>query len=121
MYSTMLKSKLHRVRVTQAELDYEGSITIDRDLMDSVQLLPYEKVLVSNLANGNRFETYTIPGKAGSGVICLNGPTAHLGAVGDQLVILAFALVPTNEARRQRPLILVVDAKNKPTGPLREI
>ena len=120
MYSTMLKSKLHRAKVTQAELNYEGSLTIDRDLMDAVHLLPYEKVLVSNLANGQRFETYAIPGQAGSGIICLNGPTAHLGAVGDLLVILAFAQVPTNEACRQRPLILVLDKHNKPTGPLKE-
>lgn len=116
----MLKSKLHLARVTRADLDYEGSLTIDRDLMDAVQLLPYEKVLVSNLTNGNRFETYAISGPPGSGVICLNGPTAHLGAVGDRLVILSFALVPTGEARRQRPLILVLGDKNKPAGPLKE-
>ena len=121
MYSTMLKSKLHRARVTHSNLDYEGSITIDRNLMDAIQLLPYEKVLVSNLANGNRFETYAIAGAPGSGIIGLNGPTAHLGKVGDRVVILAFALVPTTEARRQRPLILVVDEQNKPTGPLKEI
>ncbi len=121
MYSSMLKSKLHQARVTQAELQYEGSLTIDRELMDSVQILPYEKVLVSNMTNGNRFETYAIPGPAGSGVICLNGPTAHLGAIGDRLVILAFAMVPTGEARRQRPYILVLDDKNKPTGPLKDI
>jgi aspartate 1-decarboxylase len=120
MYSIMLKSKLHQARVTQAVLEYEGSLTIDRELMDTVQLMPYEKILVSNLANGQRFETYAIPGPAGSGVICLNGPTAHLGAVGDRLVILAFALVPTGDARRQRPLILILDEKNKPTGPLKE-
>ncbi len=120
MYSVMLKSKLHRARVTQAELDYEGSLTIDRDLMERVRILPYEKLLVSNLANGKRFETYAIPGPAGSGVICLNGPTAHLGAVGDQLVILTFAVVPTDDARRQRPLILVLDEHNRPAGPLKE-
>ena len=120
MYSIMLKSKLHQARVTRADLKYEGSLTIDRELMDSVQILPYEKVLVSNMTNGNRFETYAIPGPAGSGVICLNGPTAHLGAVGDQLVILSFAVIPTGEARRQRPLILVLDEKNKPAGPLKE-
>ncbi len=120
MYSSMLKSKLHRARVTHANLDYEGSITIDRDLMDAVQLLPYEKVLVSNLSNGNRFETYAIPGAAGSGIIGLNGPTALLGAVGDRVVILAFAAVPTAEARRQRPLILVVNEQNRPAGPLKD-
>lgn len=121
MYSIMLKSKLHRARVTESNLDYEGSLTIDRDLMDAVRILPYEKVLVSNLANGQRFETYAIPGPAGSGIICLNGPTAHLGAVGDRLVILTFSPVLTSEARRQRPMILALDQDNKPLGPLKEI
>ncbi len=120
MYSIMLKSKLHQARVTQIALDYEGSIIIDRDLMDAVHLLPYEKVLVSNLANGNRFETYAISGQPGSGVICLNGPAAHLGAVGDQVVIMAFALVPTAEACRQRPFILTLDEHNRPAAPLKE-
>ena len=120
MFSIMLKSKLHMARVTHVMPEYEGSLTIDRDLMDAVKLLPYEKVLVSNTANTNRFETYAIPSKAGDGMICLNGPAARLGAVGDRLVILAFGAVPTEEARRHHPLVLVLDDRNKPIGPLRE-
>ncbi|MBI2440138.1 MAG: aspartate 1-decarboxylase [Lentisphaerae bacterium] len=121
MFSIMLKSKLHLARVTHVKPDYEGSLTIDRNLMDAVKLLPYEKVLVANLANANRFETYVIPGKPGDGVICLNGPAARLGSVGDKLVILAFSAVPTDEARRHRPLILTLNERNQPTGPLKEI
>ena len=94
--------------------DYEGSLAIDRDFMDAVKLLPYEKILVSNMENTNRFETYAIPAPPGSGTICLNGPAARLGAVGDRLVIFAFALVPTDEARNHRPLILVLGKNNKP-------
>jgi len=120
MFSIMLKSKLHMARVTHVMPAYEGSLTIDRDLMDAVKLLPYEKVLVSNTANANRFETYAIPGKAGEGMICLNGPAARLGALGDRLVIMAFGAVPTDEARRHRPLILSLDERNKPAGALRE-
>lgn len=120
MYSIMLKSKLHMARVTETQTDYEGSLTIDRDLMDAVKLLPYEKILVSNRTNGTRFETYAIAGKPGSGTICLNGPAAHLGSVGDQLMIFSFGLVPTEEARHQRPLVLAMDENNKPTGPLKD-
>jgi len=120
MYSIMLKSKLHMARVTEARLDYEGSLTIDRELMDAVKLRPYEKILVSNKANGNRFETYAIAGEPDSGIICLNGPAAYLGAVGDRLVILSFCLVPSDETSQQHPLILVLDENNKPTGPLKE-
>jgi len=121
MFSIMLKSKLHMARVTHVMPEYEGSLTIDRDLMDAVKLLPYEKVLVSNMTNANRFETYAIPGKAGDGMICLNGPAARLGAVGDRLVILAFGAVPTDEARRHRPLILMLNDQNQPAGPLKEV
>lgn len=121
MYSIMLKSKLHMARVTHAKPDYEGSLTIDRELMDLVKLRPYEKVLVANSSNGQRFETYAIVGAPGSGMICLNGPATHLGAVGDRLVILAFALVPTEDAPRQKPLILVLDEHNRPTGPLKTV
>ena len=118
MFSIMLKAKLHGARVTDKQLDYEGSLTIDRDLMDYVKMLPYEKVLVANLENGNRFETYAIAGDRGSGAICLNGATAHLGNVGDRLTIFTFGLVPTEEAVRHRPLVLRVDEKNRPAGGL---
>lgn len=120
MYSIMMKSKLHMARVTETRADYEGSLTIDSELMDAVKILPYEKVLVSNRMNGNRLETYAIAGKPGSGVICLNGPAAHHASVGDRLMILSFCIVPTEEAKSLRPLILVLDENNKPAGPLRD-
>jgi aspartate 1-decarboxylase len=110
----MLKSKLHLARITEAKPDYEGSLSIDRDLMDAVKLLPYEKILVSNMENLNRFETYVIPAGPGSGTIGLNGPAARLGSIGDRLVIFAFCHIPTDEARYHRPLILVLDKDNKP-------
>ena len=121
MYSIMLKAKLHGARVTDKQLDYEGSLTIDRDLMDYVKILPYEKVLVANLENGNRFETYAISGERGSGSICLNGATAHLGHVGDRLTIFTFGVVPTEDTVRHRPLVLRLDEKNRPVGGLRDV
>ena len=120
MYSIMLKSKLHMARVTEVRAEYEGSLTIDRDLMDAVRILPYEKILVSNSANGSRFETYAIPGTPGSGTICLNGPATHLGSVGDRIVILSFEMMPTDNAGRTRPLVLVLDEQNRPIGPLKD-
>ena len=119
MQRIMLRSKLHRATVTMADLEYEGSITIDSDLMDALKMTQYERVLVADMANGNRFETYAIPAPAGSGEICVNGATSHLANVGDRLTIFTFALVPEEEVRRHRPLILVVDENNKPVGGLR--
>jgi aspartate 1-decarboxylase len=110
----MLKSKLHHARVTQAELEYNGSLTIDRDLMDSVRLRPFEKILIANMANGERFETYAIPGPRGSGTICLNGATAHKGAVGDRLIIFSFAQMTEEEVASHKPLITVLDSNNRP-------
>lgn len=110
----MMKSKLHGVRVTQSNLEYEGSLTIDADLMDAVGLLPNEKILVANMNNGNRFETYAIPGERGTGVIGLNGATALLGAVGDRLIVFSFCFLGRNEAMAHRPLILVFGENNKP-------
>ena len=121
MYCSILKSKLHAARVTEAVRDYEGSLTIDPDLMDAVKLSPYEKILVSNLENGNRFETYAIPGKRGSGVIGLNGATTHLGAVGDRIIIFSFCLLSPAEVASHRPLVLVLDANNRPIGGLRTL
>jgi aspartate 1-decarboxylase len=118
MFSIMLKAKIHGARVTSQQLDYEGSLTIDRDIMDYVKILPFEKILVANLENGNRFETYAIAGERGSGAICLNGATAHLGKVGDRLTIFTFGLVPTEQAAQTRPLVIRVDEKNRPTGGL---
>jgi len=116
MWLTMLKAKIHGARVTDKQLDYEGSLTIDRALMDYVQILPYEKVLVANLENGQRFETYAIPGAAGT--VCLNGAAALLGNRGDRLIIFAFAQVPVAEAPQHRPRILRVDENNRPAGGL---
>ncbi len=117
----MLKSKLHMAAVTAVEPDYQGSLTLDQELMDAVKILPYEKILVSNRSNTYRFETYAMPAPRHSGVVCLNGPAAQMGRIGDRLVIMAFAAVPAGEARRHRPLIIVLDERNRPTGPLREV
>lgn len=121
MQLIMLKSKLHRARVTEVEKDYEGSVTIDRDLMDHARILPYEKVLIANLANGERFETYAIPGDPGKGMICLNGATSYRGSVGDEIIIFTFALVPEDEAKTHRPLILVLNSDNRAPDGLKEI
>jgi len=121
MHSIMLKSKLHGARVTRAEQDYEGSLEIDRDLMDAVKMAPYEKILVADVENGNRFETYAIPGERGSGVIGLNGATVHRGSVGDRLIVFTFAVVSEEEIDNHAPLVLVLDENNKPVGGLKAI
>jgi aspartate 1-decarboxylase len=108
----LLKSKIHRAAVTGASVDYEGSLTIAADLAERVGLRPYEKILVGNLANGERFETYVIYGKAGSGAIELNGATAHLGRPGDRLTIMSFAWLDESEAQRHRPAVIVLDERN---------
>lgn len=108
----LLKSKIHRAQVTAASLDYEGSLTIDEALMDEVRLLPYERILCSNLANGARFETYAIPGEPGSAEIRLNGATAHLGKAGDRLTIMSYAAVDAAKAKRWQPRIIVLGKKN---------
>ena len=121
MFSIMLKSKLHNARVTGAELEYEGSLAVDSALLDTVKILPYEKIMVANLANGERFETYAIPAPRNSGTICLNGATTHLGSIGDKLVIFAFGVVSSDELAAHRPLILVLDKDNKPIGGLKAV
>src|SRR5690606_41875307 len=98
MFRTMMKSKIHRARVTEADLNYVGSITIDQDIMEKVDILPNEKVQVVNNNNGARFETYVIPGERGSGVICVNGAAARLVQKGDVIIIIAYAL--RSEERR---------------------
>ena len=108
----ILKSKIHRAQVTSSSLDYEGSMTIAADLMDQAGLLPYERILCGNLANGARFETYAIPGERGSGQIQLNGATAHLGNIGDRLTIMSYAMVEANEARKWQPKVIVLGEKN---------
>lgn len=113
MLRIMLKSKIHRVRVTEANLQYKGSITLDKMLLKAADILEGEKVEVLNLHNGTRQETYAIEGKSGSGVICLNGPAARHACVGDILVILAYGLIEDKEAGNLKPKIVFVDEKNK--------
>ena len=108
----LLKSKIHRAEVTAANLNYEGSMTIDRELMDKVGLLPYERILCSNMANAARFETYAIPGDRGSGEIVLNGAAAHLGKPGDRLTIMSFTEVDALEAKFWKPQVIVLGEKN---------
>src|SRR5512138_1957784 len=108
----LLKSKIHRGQVTAANLNYEGSMTIDRDLMDKVGLLPYERILCSNMANAARFETYAIPGERGTGAIILNGAAAHLGKPGDLLTIMSFTEVVAIEAKFWKPHVIVLGEKN---------
>jgi len=108
----LLKGKIHRALVTDANVDYEGSLTIDHDFMDKVRLFPYERVVCGNLANGNRFETYAIPGKRGSGDIILNGATAHLGQAGDRLTIMVFGLLDEKSAPSHKPRIIVLGEDN---------
>lgn len=113
MLLTLLKSKLHRATVTGASLHYEGSLTISSDLAEMVGLLPYEKILVGNLANGERFETYVIYGAPRKGLIELNGATAHLGSVGDRLTIMNFARLTPEEAVRHRPRMILLNEANE--------
>ena len=113
MQMTLLKSKIHRVAVTGASLHYEGSMTISEDLAEKVGLLPYERILVSNMANGERFETYVIYGKRGAGVIELNGATAHLGKVGDRMTIMNFGQYTPEEAAMHKPRILRLNECNE--------
>jgi aspartate 1-decarboxylase len=105
MHLTVLKSKLHRIRVTEANLDYEGSLTLDPDDMEAVGIVPYEKILCADVENGNRFETYALAGRRGSGVCCLNGAAAHKGKVGDRLIVMAFAQMTPEEAKSAVPLV----------------
>ena len=111
MLLEVLKSKIHRVTVTQADLDYIGSITIDKDLMDAANLIEGEKVQVVNINNGNRLETYVIEGEAGSGVICLNGAAARLCSKGDIVIIMNYALMTPEEAKSYKPAVIFPDTK----------
>ena len=115
---TMLKSKIHRARVTQVDLDYEGSITIDRALMDASDILPFERVEVLNVNNGARFGTYAIEGEANSGIIGINGAAARLVAKGDIVIILSYCQVPDDEAISMTPSIVRVDSQNRIVEPL---
>ena len=112
MYIDLLKGKIHRAVVTQAELDYVGSITVDLDLLDAAGILEYEKVHVVDINNGNRFETYTIAGDRGSGMICLNGAAARQVQVGDKIILMAYCRVTPEEAKNHKPQVVFVDAQN---------
>ena len=109
----MLKGKIHRATVTQAEVDYIGSITIDQDLMDAAGILEYEKVQVADVERGTRLETYVISGEPGSGVICLNGAAAHLVTPGDKVIIMCYTQMTPEEARESKPRVVFVDEDNK--------
>lgn len=108
-----MKSKIHRVTVTQTELGYAGSITVDGELLEAAGMVDYEKVLVVDIDNGSRLETYCIPGPRGSGLICLNGAAARLVAKGDKVIIMAFCHLTTQEAKFHRPIVVLADQDNK--------
>lgn len=113
MMRTVLRAKIHRATLTEAVLHYEGSITLDPDLMAAADLVPFEKVLAVNFNNGSRLETYIIVGEKGSGIVGLNGPSVRLGQVGDMVTIMAFALVDESEAQELRPKVVLVDNNNR--------
>ena len=113
MQRTLLKSKIHRARVTDANLNYEGSLQIDSDLMEAADILPYEQIKVYNIYNGARFDTYAIAGPAGQGDICLNGAAARMGAPGDLIIIATYANYSEAEAAKHKPIVVLVDLQNR--------
>ncbi|MFP2907593.1 aspartate 1-decarboxylase [Pyxidicoccus sp. 3LFB2] len=113
MRRILFKSKIHRATVTQADLDYEGSVTIDRDLLRAADILPYEKVAVWNVTRGTRLETYALEGPSGSGVICINGAAAHLNQPGDLVILATFAEVEEAELAGWKPTVVFVDGNNR--------
>jgi aspartate 1-decarboxylase len=117
----MLKGKIHRATVTEANVDYEGSITIDAALMDAAGILPFEQVHVLDINNGSRLVTYAIEGDRGSGVICINGAAAHLVKVGDLVIILAYDVLTEEEAREHRPRLVYVNSRNEIVRTARDI
>ena len=117
MLLTLLKGKIHRAAVTQCDLDYEGSISVDATLLERSGILAHEQVDVLNIANGNRFTTYAIPAPAGSGTIVVNGAAARLAQKGDLVIIVAYARMDEAEARSHQPRVVLVDSNNKPLAP----
>lgn len=113
MIIEVLKSKIHRAKITQAELNYVGSITIDEDLIEAANIIPNEKVQIVNNNNGARFETYVIKGERGSGTVCLNGATARLAQVGDIVIIMSYASMEMDDARKYEPILIFPDPDNK--------
>ena len=116
MFIHVMKSKLHRVKITQAELNYVGSVTIDEDLMDAANLIENEKVQIVNNNNGERFETYVIKGERGSGTVCLNGAAARRAQVGDIVIIIAYGLMTPEEAKEHKPNLVFPDSNNHLVG-----
>ena len=113
MLRCMLRTKLHMATVTESNLAYEGSITIDEALLKKAGILPYEQVMISNMNNGERFETYVIPGRKNSGEICLNGPTARKGVVGDKVIIFCYSYLEDSKAKVLKPTIIKLNEQNK--------
>jgi aspartate 1-decarboxylase len=113
MQRNMMKSKIHRVRITDSNLEYEGSLTIDEGLMKAADILPYEQIKVYNVYNGARFDTYAIPGPPKSGVICLNGAAARMGARGDLIIIVTYAQYEDAEIQGHQPKVVLVDERNR--------
>ena len=114
MRLSAFKSKIHRATVTEANLNYEGSVTLDADLMEAANILPHEQVQVLNVNNGERFDTYAIRGPRGTGMVCLNGPAARLAQVGDMVIILTYAWMEREELERHTPKVVLVDERNRP-------
>jgi len=117
MFRCFLQSKIHGATVTESNLSYEGSITIDREIVDLAGIIPYEQVMISNLNNGERFETYVIPGKAGSREFCFNGPTARKGIVGDKIIVFSYCWLGEEEIEAFEPVIVKLDSYNNPINP----
>lgn len=113
MFRSLLKSKIHRVTVTDADLHYEGSVSIDESLLEAADILPHEHVHIWDVTNGNRFETYALPARRGSGTICINGAAAHLAKKGDVVIITSFFSVPDDAARKHEPKVVLVDEHNQ--------
>ena len=113
MYITMFKSKIHKAKVTEANLNYVGSVTIDKDLLDASGIMPHEKVQIVNNNNGARIETYVIEGEPGTGTICLNGAAARLVQPGDVVIIIAYCMLENKEAHKHQPTVVFVDHNNK--------
>ncbi len=114
MQRVMMKGKIHRATITEANLDYVGSLTVDEDLLERADILPYEQVHVVNINNGERLVTYAIKGARGSGIICLNGAAAHKGKAGDLVIVIAYGEYSPDEARTLEPSVVFVDEKNRP-------
>lgn len=120
MQLNVFKSKIHRATVTHADLEYEGSVTVDSDLLDAAEILPYEAIHIWNVTRGSRLMTYALPGPRGSGAICVNGAAAHLNKPGDLVILATFAEMTREEARKHRPVVVRVDAENRQTDDVSE-